>query len=113
MSFKQKIRQTTLVPQKHDVNVIRRRTPAFTTASAHTEFGALFEQIRAKLVERRRLHHFVGEYALYMMACGCRNARENHPGEGLYAANLDAPPLCPYTSAVPWMNVILNPRAAP
>jgi large subunit ribosomal protein L28 len=28
------------------------------------------------------------------------------------AKNLDAPPLCPYTSAVPWMDVILDPRAA-
>jgi large subunit ribosomal protein L28 len=27
--------------------------------------------------------------------------------------NLDLPPLPPYTSAVPWMDVILNPRAAP
>ena len=27
--------------------------------------------------------------------------------------NLDAPPLSPYTSAVPEMDVNLNPRAAP
>jgi hypothetical protein len=32
--------------------------------------------------------------------------RSKHP---IDRENLDASPLCPYRSAVPWMDVILNP----
>jgi hypothetical protein len=47
-----------------------------------------------------------------------RNTRKTHElsafsgftGKMLSSQNLDAPPLTPYTSAAPWMDVILNPR---
>ena len=58
----------------------------------------------------RGSHDVVGEYAVYMMAKTGLNARKNGRFDGLAgAANLDALSLCPYTSAVPWMDVILNP----
>ena len=65
----------------------------------------------------RESHDVVGEYAVYMMARvseARRNARENGPsGSRAGAQNLDASPLSPYTSAVPWMDVILNPAPHP
>jgi hypothetical protein len=70
-----------------------------------------------------------GEYAVYMMAQGTTKASDRTPKSwpestakspanpafrGFRAVqNLDAPPLSPYTSAVPEMDVNLNPRAAP
>ena len=58
-----------------------------------------------------------GECAVYMMAGACNgmagpcgNASETGPNAGFWRpANLDALPLSPYTSAVPWMNVNLDP----
>jgi hypothetical protein len=65
----------------------------------------------------RGSHDVVGEYAVYMMVYDSQsrlNARKNGPSGGLArAANLDASPLSPYTSAVPWMDVILNPAPHP
>jgi hypothetical protein len=56
----------------------------------------------------------VGEYAVYMRAKTGLNARKNGRFDGLAgAANLDALPRSPYTSAVPWMDVILNPAPHP
>jgi hypothetical protein len=61
----------------------------------------------------RGSHDVVGEYAVYMMArAACKGAwsLQKRPfRRPCGAANLDALPLCPYTSAVPWMDVILNP----
>jgi large subunit ribosomal protein L28 len=49
-----------------------------------------------------------------MMAKTGLNARKNGRFDGLAgAANLDALPRSPYTSAVPWMDVILNPAPHP
>jgi hypothetical protein len=43
-----------------------------------------------------------GECAVYMIAQGLQNARKNRLFPGFAEAqNLDAPPLSPYTSAVP------------
>ena len=51
-----------------------------------------------------------GEYALYMMDLGAPNGFRNRPFARLsWLANLDALPLSPYTSAGPWMDVILDP----
>ena len=62
----------------------------------------------------RGKHDVVGEYAVYMMAKGppeCPQKRcfRSFPG----GENLDALPLSPYTSAVPWMDMILNPASHP
>jgi hypothetical protein len=62
-----------------------------------------------------------GEYAVYMIAEASERPFRTSLSLGFLPvisaafgpANLDAPPLCPYTSAVPEMDVILNPRAAP
>jgi|SRR5882724_473048 len=77
---------------------------------------ALFKQIRAKKARagaepwcRRRIRRLYD---------GLKHDPENGtpresalPGLLRTSQNLDAPPLSPYTSAVPWMDVFLNPRA--
>ena len=62
--------------------------------------------------------HFGGEYAVYMMAQARAEARQTGLSRRFPSPfqdpdrpqNLDAPPLSPYTSAVPQMDMILNPR---
>ena len=58
-----------------------------------------------------------GEYAVYMMPETARTpvgtGLSDRFGRSFRPPNLDAPPLSPYTSAVPEMDVNLNPRAAP
>jgi hypothetical protein len=59
----------------------------------------------------RKGHDVVGEYAVYMIPEAARNLLgTGRESSGFGPANLDAPPLSPYTSAVPEMDVILNPR---
>ena len=63
----------------------------------------------------RKSHDVVGEYAVYMIdRQAWLKAREKaFPAASRGAQNLDASPLCPYTSAVPLMDVILNPAPHP
>jgi hypothetical protein len=67
--------------------------------------------------EHARTPDVGGDCAVYMMAeppeCLCEQGFRAFPGRSFAPQNLDAPPLCPYTSAVPEMDVNLNPRAAP
>jgi hypothetical protein len=105
----------------------------------NNEIGVAFKQFRS--VPRAGLaasHDVAGEYAVLMMGYGrgtpVKSARipqkwvpvlrsEYAQNDELRAfsgfarkmpspQNLDAPPLSPYTSAAPRMDVILNPRAA-
>jgi hypothetical protein len=77
------------------------------------EFGAFFNKFTPNRGNTRGSHDVVGEYAVYMMAKSARMpAKTAVPGGGA-GANLDALPLSPYTSAVPWIGRDFEPRTAP
>jgi hypothetical protein len=62
--------------KKHALGPIPEWIPAWRKQYAQIEFGALFEQIRAKPRGAFGSDDVVGEYAVYMMAVARRNVRK-------------------------------------
>jgi hypothetical protein len=74
---------------------------------------ALFERIRASAAKTCRKDDVGGEYAVYMMfRSGRTPAKSGFLRPSGPARNLDALPVSPYTSAVPKMDVNMNPGRA-
>ena len=89
---------------------IRGWAPVLRTEYASLEFARLLKQIRKNAGLRSWNHDVGGEYAVYMMAWARKTPAEPAFPGPYGVQNLDAPPRCPYTSAVPKMDVILTPR---
>ena len=53
------------------------------------------------------------EYAVYVITDAAKGLSERAFQANCRVPNLDAPPICPYTSAVPEMDVFLTLGAAP